>query len=93
AAALALVVTILISPNTHPYDLSLFFIPVLFFTRHFRMRIWFVELVFLFFLFPNIFVSVSILRFCFLLLCLALLIWIVSHDAGRQSENSGLPAH
>ncbi len=89
SASLAVMVTLIFSPNTHPYDLSLFFIPVMYFTRYFGMRMWIAEVVFLVFLVPNIFVSVSILRFCFLLLCLMLLLFIISNNPLHPTRPAG----
>jgi len=87
ALALALALTILVSPNTHPYDMTVFYIPLLMLTRYFGMKMWITLAFFLVFLLPNIFVSLSVVRFVFLLSSCLAIVWIIL-SAGRH----GLPA-
>ncbi|MBT8146032.1 MAG: DUF2029 domain-containing protein, partial [Gammaproteobacteria bacterium] len=77
AVSLAIAFTLVVSPNTHPYDLMLFTIPMLYIIRYFSMRMWFAVIVYLVFFLPNIFVPLSILRFCFLVLSFFLVLWII----------------
>jgi len=86
ATTLAILVTVLFSPNTHPYDMNMFFIPIIYFTRYFGMKLWFAVLTLLVFVRPNVLVDISVTRFCFLVICLLLLLWIIS-KATRSDRN------
>ena len=89
ATSLAVLVTVVCSPNTHPYDVNMLLIPIIYFTRHFNMKLWFAVLSLLIFIRPNVLVEISVTRFCFLVICLLLLIWIISktmrHNRGEKA--------
>lgn len=80
AAALAITFTLIVSPNTHPYDMGLFFIPILYVTNRLGSKLWVIILVVIIFLLPNIYVSLSIVRFFFLLACLGYILRLITTD-------------
>jgi hypothetical protein len=80
--SLAILVTLVTSPNTHHYDMSLALIPALYISRELGMRIWPIVVVFLAYSLPNSVLALSKVIFLsaaqlFLLaLCSALLVWM-----------------
>ena len=92
ATALVVMVTVIVSPNTHPYDMNLFFIPVIYFTRYFGMKLWFPLLTLLVFIRPNVLTDISITRFCFLALCLILMFWIIYKKSRPERTPGNLAA-
>jgi len=90
ATSLAVLVTVIFSPNTHPYDMNMFFIPIIYFTRHFGMKLWFMVITLLVFIRPNVFVDISVTRFCFLVVCLLLCLWIIHQTARSKGDSERL---
>lgn len=87
ATSLAILITVIFSPNTHPYDMTMFLIPVIYFTRQFGTKLWFAVITLLIFIRPNVLVEISVTRFCFLVICLLLFIWILQKDFKLFSRN------
>ena len=80
--SLAVILTLIFSPNTHLYDMSLILIPVLYITRESGMRIWPILLVFLAyappntaFSLPNV-ITLSVVQLLFMILFLILFFWV-----------------
>lgn len=92
ATSLAILVTVIFSPNTHPYDMNMFFIPVIYFTRHFGMKLWFALVTLLVFTRPNVLVDISVTRFCFLVICLLLFLWVINKQS-KSSQQAKSPAN
>jgi hypothetical protein len=80
--SLAILVTLVTSPNTHHYDMSLALIPALYISRESGMRIWPTVIVFVAYFLPNSVLSLSKVillsaaQLCLLALCSALLVWM-----------------
>jgi len=78
--SLAILITLVTSPNTHIYDMGLAFIPAIYITRQIGMISWPPVIVFLVYLLPNSVLTVlmaailSGTQLCLLLLCLVLLV-------------------
>lgn len=89
AASMTILVTVLFSPNTHPYDMLLFLVTIIHFTRYFSMKMWYAAISFLAFLTPHVQIELALIRFCFLVASLFILAWIVWQESGIGFRPSG----
>lgn len=87
AVSLAITVTVIVSPNTHPYDVNIFLLPVICLCRYFGMKLWFAVITLTVFIWPNVLVSISATRFGFLIACLLLLTGIIWRELRRPTSN------
>lgn len=79
--SLAILITLVTSPNTHNYDMGIAFIPAIYITRELGMSLWPPLIVFYAYVLPKKVLTVlmaailSGTQLCLLLLCLSLLVW------------------
>jgi hypothetical protein len=77
AASLAIMVTVIFSPNTHPYDLLLTMIPVLSLTRHYKMKFWVAPLFMALYSVPLLITWQSHSRFMLTAVSFFILLWLL----------------